>query len=421
MRVVAARLTRVAAAYSGVVRSRAYFPFWLGQLLSSFGDTLHYIALVVLVFTLTGQGLAVAGVVAAEIVPVLLLGPVAGVVIDRFSRKAVLVGADLVRAVLVLSLVWPQGAWHAYLVAAGLAVGNTFFNPTAQAVIPALTTEDQRLAANSVAWSTGRLVQILASAIAGGLIALIGTGPAFALNAASFAVSAALILALPIPPHAGEVGAGAKQGVRRFFADARAGLAFALRDRFVSRLLLVQGLASFAVGATGALLVVLSERHLRLPPSGFAWLIGAIGAGALLGPLIPNALAGDYRDARWLFVPYVIRGVGDVLIAVFTPLPVVLLILFVYGLNTSTGMVVFTSTVQGAVPDAVRGRVFTLLDVEWSALRLLSLALGGVLVDAVGIRPVYWMGGALLALAGLLGLALLGRHDFRASTAAARA
>ena len=408
------RLQRVAASYAGVVRSRAYFPLWLGQLLSNFGDTLHYIALVVLVFRLTGQGLAVAGVVAAEVVPVLLLAPVAGVVIDRFSRKAVLIGADLFRALLVLSLVWPQGAWHAYLVAAGLAAGNSFFNPTVQAVIPALTTEEQRLAANSVAWSTGRLVQIVAAAVAGGLITLIGTGPAFAVNAASFAASAALVAVLPIPPHAGQIGAGAQRGLGAFFGDARAGLAYALRDRLVSRLLLVQGLASLAVGATGALLVVLAERHLGLPPSGFAWLIGAIGVGALVGPLIPNMLARDYRDARWLFVPYIIRGVGDVLIAVFTPLPVALAILFVYGLNTSTGMVVFNSTVQGAVPDAVRGRVFTLLDVAWSAMRLLSLAMGGVLVDAIGVRPLFWLGGGLLALAGLLGLALLGQHDFRA-------
>jgi len=124
----------------------------------------------------------------------------------------------------------------------------------------------------------------------------------------------------------------------------------------------VQALASFAVGATGALLVVLAEHHLRLPPAGFAWLIGAIGAGALVGPLIPNMLAKDYRTARWLFVPYIIRGIGDVLIAVFTSLP---------------------------------------------------LALGGWMVDLVGIEPVFWLGGSLLALAGCLGLALLGNHDFQ--------
>ncbi len=421
MATIAGRLGGVGKAYAGVIRSRTYFPLWLGQLFSSFGDTLHYIALVVLVFRLTGRGVAVAGVVAAEIVPVLLLGPVAGVIIDRFNRKAVLIGSDLFRALLVLSLIWPQGVGHAYLVAAGLAAGNTFFGPTVQAVIPALTTPDQRLAANSVAWSTGRLVQILASALAGGLIALVGTGAAFAVNAASFALSAACILLLPIPAHVGGRGTGTKRGLGDFFGEARAGLAYATRDPFVSRLLLVQGLASFGVGATGALLVVLSEQHLRLPPAGFAWLIGAIGLGALLGPLIPNTLATDYRDARWLFVPYVVRGVGDVLIAIFTPLPVAMLILFVYGLNTSTGMVVFNSTIQGAVPDRVRGRVFTLLDVTWNAMRLLSLALGGLFVDAAGIRPLFWVGGGLLATAGVLGLTLLGRYDFRAQDAAASA
>ncbi len=101
------------------------------------------------------------------------------------------------------------------------------------------------------------------------------------------------------------------------------------------------------------------------------------------------------------------------LIAVFTPLPVALLIMFVYGLNTSTGNVVFRTTIQGAVPEAMRGRVFTLLDVDWSALRLVSLALGAVMVDAVGVRPVFWLGGTLLAASGLRGLALLGRHNFR--------
>ena len=158
LRSVAHRLGNVARAYAGVLSSKGYFPLWLGQLASSFGDTLQYIALVVLVFQITGQGIAVAGLVAAEILPVLMLGPIAGVVIDRFSRKSVLIGADLFRAGLAMSLVWPQGAWHAYLVAAGMAAGNTFFNPTVQAVIPVLTTEDQRLAANSVGWSTGRLV-----------------------------------------------------------------------------------------------------------------------------------------------------------------------------------------------------------------------------------------------------------------------
>lgn len=186
---------------------------------------------------------------------------------------------------------------------------------------------------------------------------------------------------------------------------------FALRDAFISRLVLVQALASLAVGATGALLVVLAEQFLRLPPAGFAWLILAIGAGALVGSLIPNTLVRGprrYRDARWLFVPYIVQGVGDVLLATIAAPLAAAGLLFVYGLNTSTGMVVFSSTVQSAVPDAVHGRVFTLLDVTWAVMQLVSLAFGGLLVDRVGIRVVYWAGGSLLIGAGMLGLALLG-------------
>jgi MFS family permease len=337
---------------------------------------------------------------------------VAGVVIDRFSRKGVLIAADLVQATLALSLVWPQGIWHAYLVAAGLSCATVFFNPAVNAVIPALTTREQRLAANSVSWSTAQLVQIVGAAVAGGLIALIGTSAAFALNSASFLVSAGLIGLLVIPAHAGRLRGDARSAVQRFISDLRDGFSYARRDVLLSRLLLVQSLAAFSVGATGAMLIVLSERHLRLPPEGFAYLIGAIGVGALLGPLIPNALARDYRSARWLFVPYVVRGIGDVLIAVVTPLPIALVILFVYGLNTSTGMVVFNSTIQEAIPDAMRGRAFTFLDMDWSVFTLLSLAVGGVFVDQFGIEPLFWGGGTLLTLAGLIGLTLFRRTQF---------
>lgn len=90
--------------------------------------------------------------VVAEVVPVVVLGPVAGVIIDRFSRKTVLITADVFRASLAVTLLWPQGAWHAYVVAAGLAAGNAFFNPTVQAVIPVLTSDEQRRAGSS-AWS----------------------------------------------------------------------------------------------------------------------------------------------------------------------------------------------------------------------------------------------------------------------------
>ena len=398
--------------YAKVAGSHTYFPLWLGQLVSSFGDTLNYIALVVLVYRITGSGLAVSAVVVFEILPILLLAPVAGVIIDRFPRKMILILSDIVRAVLVLLLLFADSVWQVYLIAILLTAASVFFSPTLQAVIPSLVDKESLLAANSVAWSTGRLVQIIASTVAGGLIAAVGTGPVFAINSLSFLFSALMIMRLTIPSHIGEIGRANKRGLSGWLEDAGKGLSYVRGDRFVSRLLIVQALASLAVGATGALLVVLAEQHLRLPPEGFAWLLLAIGVGALLGPIILGSFTQNYKNVRLLFLPYVIRGVGDILIVVVTPLPLALLILFVYGLNTSSGMVVYNSLMQSQVPEEVRGRVFTLMDVTWNVMRLASLGVGGALVEVWGIQVIYYMGGALLLGAGLLGLILLWDYSF---------
>ena len=189
--------------------------------------------------------------------------------------------------------------------------------------------------------------------------------------------------------------------------QARA-LRFARRDRFVSRLVLVQGLASLSVGATSALLVVLAQEQYNLPPGAFGSFILAIGVGALLGPLLLGLLARDYRHPRWLFGPYVIRGIGDVLLAVATAPPLAWLLLFVYGLNTSSGMVVYQTWLQRQVPDAMRGRVFTWLDVVWNVMKVISLGLGGWLAERAGVQMVYYIGGAMLFLSGLTGIIVLG-------------
>jgi MFS family permease len=107
-------------------------------------------------------------------------------------------------------------------------------------------------------------------------------------------------------------------------------------------------------------------------------------------------------------------GIGDILITVFTPFPIALLILFIYGLNTSTGVVVYNSIMQSEVSESVRGRIYTLMDVTWNLMRLISLGIGGALVDHIGIQSISYIGGALLIGARILGLLLLG--DYRSDS-----
>jgi len=339
-------------------------------------------------------------------VPVILLAPIAGVVIDRFPRKAVLAGSDIIRSLLVLSLLLTTELWQIYAVITLLTAASVFFNPAVSATLPTLLDEDDLLAANSVSWSTGRFVQIIGSALALGIIEIVGAEAAFVFNAITFFVSALLILLLPMP-HGNKVTTRGWQG---FLTDAREGLQFARRDWFVSRLALVQALASLSVGATSALLVVLAQRHYNLPPGGFGSFILAIGVGALLGPFLLGILARNYQRLEWLFIPYVIRGFGDILMAIATAPPVAWLLLVIYGLNTSSGMVIYQTQLQRRIPDAMRGRVFTWLDVVWNVMKIISLGIGGWLAEQTRVEVVYYLGGSLLTISGFLGIVLL-RHE----------
>ena len=389
--------------YSRLIRNRRYFPLWLGQLISNLGDTLHYIALVVWVYQRSGSSLVVAGTVFFEVVPIILFAPIAGVFIDRLPRKAVLVVSDVMRAVLVLALLLATELWQIYTIVALLTVASTFFNPAVNATIPTLLDAEDLLAANSVSWSTGRFVQIIGSALAAGIIASVGAEAAFVFNAVTFVVSALLLILLPVP-----VGRSVPaQGWNGFINDARQGFQFARQNRFVLRLGVVQALASLSVGATSALLVVLAQEHYQLPPAGFGSFILAIGVGALLGPFLLAMFTQDVGHPRWLFGPYIVRGVGDVLLAVTTAVPVAWLLLFIYGLNTSSGMVVYQTWIQRQVPDTVRGRVFTWLDVVWNVMKIMSLGLGAWLAEHAGVEVVYYVGGSLLFISGLVGLIAL--------------
>ncbi len=164
----------------------------------------------------------------------------------------------------------------------------------------------------------------------------------------------------------------------------------------------MQVLASLSAGATGGLLVVLADEWLGVGPSGFGFLLAAIGVGAALGPLV---LRGRIRasDRRWLFGPYLLRGGVDLTLAGVGNPAVAFAALGVYGVSTSTGMIAYQATLQTEVPTALRGRAFALYDVLWNAARLVSLGAGGLLADAVGIRVVYVIGGLLLLAAGGVG------------------
>jgi MFS family permease len=349
----------------GLLGQPAYRRLWVARTVSQVGDVAQFTTLALLLVAVTGSGLGVSGAVLAEIVPVLLLAPLAGTLVDRLPRVQVMVIADLARVLLAGALaVWHDSAPIAYAVAFGLSCGQVFFSPAAQ---------------------------ILIAPVAALLAVHVGFGVAFAVNAASFGISALVLQGLREPERTAPVH------VTSPFARAREAALPLLKALAVG-----QFLAALSAGATSALLVVLAQDRLG-GGSGFGVLVAAIGAGAALGPLLLLRRISDPRRPVFVFGPYAVRGVVDLVLAVATNLPLAAGALVLYGLSTSTGNVTFSSLIQFLVPEDLRGRAFAGFDMLWQTGRLLSLLGGGLLADTLGIQAVYLLGGLLLLTAAAVG------------------
>ncbi len=410
-----ARPARHRPGLRSVLAQPDYRRLWAARTVSQWGDTFSFVALAILIYRLTGSALGVVGVVVAEIVPVLLLAPVAGALVDRLPRIRVMVSADLVRAGLATVLaVWHDEAVVVYAIAFGLSAAAVFFSPAASSVLPALVRDEELIAANSGIWTAAVLSQVVLAPLAGGLVVTVGPGAAFALNAVSFVVSALFLRGLRVTEPARDVGR------RHLLADARAGAGLVRTDPLLRALAAGQLLAALSAGATSALLVVLATEHLQAGAGAYGLLVGAIGVGAALGPLLLLRLVRNPRRPVWVFGPYLLRGVVDLVLASVRSLPLAAGSLIAYGLCTSTGGVAFISLLQSHVEDRTRGRVFATMDLLWQGGRLVSLGVGGLLADRVGVRAVYYLGGVLLLLAGAVGFAVRSAPGRPRVSAAAR-
>lgn len=367
--------------------------------ISRAGDAFNTVALVVLVFRLTGSGLGVAGTVMFEVLPLVLLAPVAGLLIDRLPRRSLMVTADLARAALVGVLaLWHSNIALAYAVALGVATATVVFNPAATSAVPDVVRRDELVRANSALWTVAVLIQIAVAPLAGGLIAVAGVGPAFAVNAVSFLLSAAFLMRLRLRRH---ISADTYAG----WSAISAGYQTVRRHPLLARLAVAQLLAALSAGATSGLLIVLAVERFGVGPTGFGFLLGAIALGAALGPLLLRRRIQPSQP-RWLFGPLLLRGVVDLVLALIRQPIAAGAALGAYGMATSTGTVAFQSTIQTETPADVRGRAFTLYDALWNGARLVSLGLGGILADAAGIQSVYLVGAALMVAAGLVGFSI---------------
>jgi predicted MFS family arabinose efflux permease len=360
----------------GVVRKNPGFRrLFAANAVSQMGDWFNVVALFSLLLELTGKGEAVAVVLLARLLPIFFVGPAAGVLADRISRRAILVTTDLLRAGLVLCLLFvrhPDQVWIAYSVMIAHALCTAFFEPAQQATYPNLVPTEDLVLAGTLENSLWSATLAIGSSAAGAVLAFFGRDAAFVCDAASFLASALLLRGLPVG-RAKRIDAQALQSAVEAqapnsvgwinllgLADLREGARYVARHARVRSLLIAKSCFGLTLGGVLVLLAVFGERvFAHGGGAGIATLWTARGIGSFLGPFVAFRLAGhDERGLRrgilWSFLALVVCYSG------FAASPGLWSAAGFLAVANAAGSTLWTygsALLQQIVPDEVRGRV----------------------------------------------------------------
>ncbi len=353
--------------------NRNFRLLWVAQVVSELGDWFYSLAVYHLLLELTGNRAESVGLaVVLQVLPQTLAAPTAGVVNDRTNRKAIMIGADLARFLIVLGMlaVRTRGTvWLVYPLLLLETLGAAFFEPAHSAVIPNIVAEGQVLAANTLSSITWSFCLAVGASLGGVVAVLLGRDAVFAINALSFLASAWLIRRMRFEePHT----AGMPPLHWRDLVDFSAvveGARFIRADRRLFITVFVKA-GGGLLGANNVLLPILGERVFpaRIPGLdanraailGMSLLMGARGAGALLGPLVSGRWAGDRhsRLRNGILVGFLLAAAGYTLLGRSGSLWMAVLAVVVAHAGSSTNWVFSTTLLQVYTVDRFRGRVF---------------------------------------------------------------
>lgn len=402
--------------YRGLLANRPLTRLLVGEFISGIGDWLYIVAIFVVVYRETNDPAAVGAFGAVRMIPYILLSIPAGLAADRFDRRLVLLVSDLVRGsvMVVLTFLVANDGPVLLIVAFAMvaASGSTFFYPAVGAYLPSLVSDERQLGPANSAWaSLGNVSFIIGPAIGGLLIAAGGLVLAFALNALSFVVIAAILWTLPpsiAKRNAREPAVGEPTASEAPVSKpAETGDLSRIPIRPISGLALVQVVVGFLDGGIQALTIILAVGVLHAGEDANGYLNAAIGVGGLAGAIVSGVIVLRRRLSGPLLIGAVLTGAG---VAALGGIPVLAVALVAIGLAAAGSIlldVVLTTIFQRLVPDDLRGRALGML----MTLNTLSGATGAfvlpVLVATIGAGFALGGAGLLVVIASGMGLILM--------------
>jgi len=399
------------------LRSPNFRLLFISRVTSTMGDWLDFVAVLALVSVVWKQGAVGLAAVSVAVAVPNLAAPFLGVLVDRYSPRAVMVTSDLVRAAVTVAMVVAPGVWVLAVLLAVRSAAGVAFVPASQTVIKRTVTADNLVQANASMQVVTQALKVAGPAIGGALLAVAAPTTVIAVNAVTFLVSAAVLAGLRI---AGSDDHPTRSG---YLAELTEGLLFIRRSPALLLVVTALGGTVFLTFLYDSMLALVIP-GLGLDRSYIGYMISAVGLGGVTGAAI---IAQWGRAIR----PFVLVGTGQLLTgalialigagamtAVPAPGWVWLTVGSLIGFAAAGVLIGFPTIVQTVTPDHLMGRTWTAIGAVPTVLRIVAPAVGAAILAAMGIDRLFLLAGAGLVLLSLV--TLIGqRRLHRAETAPA--
>ena len=387
-----------------VLRRRDFALLWTGGLVSVAGDWVLNAALPFFVYEETGSTVATAGMIVARLAPSVVLGSVAGVFVDRWNRKRVLVWANLLQAAIVALLMLVPGEgwlWVVFAVAAAQSVVSAFSSPAESALLPSLVGPEELIAANSLNTLNNRIARLAGVPLGGVLLTSSGLEAVVVVDMLSFA-AAAMLIAPIAAPHVARVPLQASSAWESFWREWLEGLRLVGSDRTIALLFLVLGLMTFGGTMLDPLTVAWVRDVLDEGPQVFALILTVHAASGIVGSLLVGRFGRRFTPRDLIGWGSVVAGAALALRYNIPALALALAMSAVAGITSVASSIGVETLAMQSVPDELRGRVFGSLNATLGLLSLAGATVAGLVAEIVGIVPMLNVATALIALAGVL-------------------
>ena len=389
-------------------QNRNFATIWASQLISTLGDRVHHVALAALVFQLTDSLTKTGLALVATALPDLLLGMVAGVAVDRFDRRLIMVATDLLRVPLVALI--PFLAYRSLPLAfVDLFLVNTLSianRPAANAIIPTIVPPDDLPAANSLSSISDNTSDIIGYPVAGAVIGVFsawlgwkqGLQAAFIFDAATFLISGLLVMTARTPAFT-----RVRAGVKTIWIDLAEGINFVRSSRVLRSNTFVMLLGPLMLGAATPLLVGYAWNVLGGGEWEYAMLGTGISAGSILGGLWLGA-AQRIRPGLTIIFGLALMGIGVMATAVVGQLWLAMTTIAISGFGSMMVLIPSVTLVQLHTPEPLLGRVFSVRSTLIFGAIILSNAVGGWAGQRFGVRESFFACGLMLVVSTLVAL-----------------